>query len=132
MISNGFLFDEKLIKRAAELWRLRQIQITLDGTECVYNAVKRYVDAGEKSPYQVVLANIRGLLDAGVRVIVRLNVSRANAKNLLALVDDLEARFAGARLLSVYCAMTSEFDGIDIVPMGEDATKELFLEHQES
>ena len=26
MISNGFLFDEKLIKRAAELWRLRQIQ----------------------------------------------------------------------------------------------------------
>ena len=25
MISNGFLFDEKLIKRAAELWRLRQI-----------------------------------------------------------------------------------------------------------
>lgn len=126
MISNGFLFDEKLIKRAAELWRLRQIQITLDGTECVYNAVKRYVDAGEKSPYQVVLANIRGLLDAGVRVIVRLNVSRANAKNLLALVDDLEARFAGARLFSVYCAMTSEFDGIDIVPMREDATKELF------
>lgn len=118
MISNGFLFDEKLIKRAAELWRLRQIQITLDGTESVYNAVKRYVDAGEKSPYQVVLANIRGLLDAGVRVTVRLNVSRANAKNLLALVDDLEARFAGARLLSVYCAMTGEFDGIDIVPMG--------------
>lgn len=37
MISNGFLFDEKLIKRAAELWRLRQIQITLDGTEGVYN-----------------------------------------------------------------------------------------------
>lgn len=126
MISNGFLFDEKLIKRAAELWRLRQIQITLDGTEGVYNAVKRYVDAGEKSPYQVVLANIRGLLDAGVRVTVRLNVSRANAKNLLALVDDLEARFAGARLLSVYCAMTNEFDGIDIVPMGEDTTKELF------
>lgn len=126
MISNGFLFDEKLIKRAAELWRLRQIQITLDGPEGVYNAVKRYVDAGEKSPYQVVLANIRGLLDAGVRVTVRLNVSRANAKNLLALVDDLEARFAGARLLSVYCAMTSEFDGIDIVPMREEATKELF------
>ena len=126
MISNGFLFDEKLIKRAAELWRLRQIQITLDGPEGVYNAVKRYVDAGEKSPYQVVLANIRGLLDTGVRVTVRLNVSRANAKNLLALVDDLEARFAGARLLSVYCAMTSEFDGIDIVPMREEATKELF------
>ena len=74
----------------------------------------------------MVLANIRGLLDAGVRVIVRLNVSRANAKNLLALVDDLEARFAGARLLSAYCDMTSEFDGIDIVPMREDATKELF------
>lgn len=57
-----------------------QIQVTLDGTEGVYNAVKRYVDAGEKSPYQVVLANIRGLLDAGVRVIVRLNVSRATLR----------------------------------------------------
>ena len=40
------------------------------------------------------------------------NVSRANAKNLLALVDDLEARFAGTRLFSVYCAMTSEFDAV--------------------
>lgn len=126
MISNGFLFDEKLIKRATELWRLRQIQITLDGAEDVYNAVKRFVDAGERSPYRVVLANIRGLLDAGVRVMVRLNVSKTNCKNLLTLVDDLKTHFAGSELLTVYCAVMHEFKGIGIVPMEDEATRELF------
>lgn len=125
MTSNGFLFDEKTVERAAGLWRLRQVQITLDGAEDVYNGIKRYIDAGAESPYRVVLGNIRGLIDAGVAVMVRLNVSRSNFRSLLALVDDLEERFAGARLLTVYCELTCEFDGMDIVPMKADATESL-------
>lgn len=37
MMSNGYLFDGETVRRAASLWKLRRVQITLDGTENVYN-----------------------------------------------------------------------------------------------
>lgn len=40
MFSNAFLFTPELVKRAAELWQLRQVVVTLDGTEEVYNHTK--------------------------------------------------------------------------------------------
>ena len=43
MISNGYLFSEEIIDRAARLWELRNVQITLDGTEKVYNETKAYI-----------------------------------------------------------------------------------------
>ncbi len=56
MISNSYLFDEDMITRAVELWRLERVQITLDGPEEVYNRIKAYVNASE-NPYQRVLRN---------------------------------------------------------------------------
>ena len=43
MISNGYLFDADKVQRAKDLWQLRSVQITLDGTEQTYNRVKDYV-----------------------------------------------------------------------------------------
>ena len=60
MTSNGYLFDEALVRRARDDWNLKKVQITLDGTEAVYNRRKAYV-APEGSPFQRVLKNI-GLL----------------------------------------------------------------------
>ena len=33
MTSNGYLFDADMVQRARDLWQLRSVQITLDGTE---------------------------------------------------------------------------------------------------
>lgn len=100
-VSNGYLFDEETVKNAADNWNLKRVQITLDGTEEVYNKVKAYIYK-QGSPYQTVMENIGHLLDSGVSVSIRLNMDMHNAENLLELVEDLANRFARKKGLSVY------------------------------
>ena len=101
MISNGYLFTDDLVEEAVSLWNLQKVQITLDGTEEVYNRSKAFIYQGE-SPYRRVLANIRRLLDAGIKVSVRLNVGPHNAEDLLALAGELGAQFGGEKGFTVY------------------------------
>lgn len=111
MISNGYLFDDATVKQAVNLWKLNNVQITLDGTEEVYNRSKAYIYKDGKSPYQVVMANIGRLLDAGIGVSVRLNIDDYNADNLMLLADELSARFAGKKRFQVYSHTLYEFLG---------------------
>ena len=101
MISNGYLFDDTAVKKAVESWNLERVQITLDGTEAVYNKAKAYIYK-EGNPYQIVLDNIGRLLDAAITVRIRLNMDLYNAENLLSLVDDLAQRFSGRSGFYVY------------------------------
>ncbi|MBQ3214878.1 MAG: 4Fe-4S cluster-binding domain-containing protein [Oscillospiraceae bacterium] len=94
MISNGYLFDDEMIQRAITNWNLQQVQITLDGTEEVYNRCKAFIYR-EGSAYQVVTGNIGRLLDQGISVMVRMNLDFHNADNLLLLADELAERFGG-------------------------------------
>lgn len=101
MTSNAYLFDEETIRRAKEQWHLGSIQITLDGTEDVYNRSKAYVCC-EGSAYQVVMKNIDDLLSAGIKVSIRLNLGEHNVEDLNRLAGVLAQRFAGKRGISVY------------------------------
>lgn len=101
MVSNGYLFDEAAVKKAAERWNLKKVQITLDGTEEVYNRVKAFIYR-EGNPYQIVLNNMERLLDESIKIAVRLNMDMHNADNLLELADELARRFAGRKNFSVY------------------------------
>ena len=99
--SNGYLFDKETVETAVADWNLKRVQITLDGTEKVYNKVKAYI-YHQGNPYQTVMDNIGRLLDASVNVTIRLNMDMHNAENLLELVDDLASRFGGRKGISVY------------------------------
>ncbi len=101
MTSNGYLFDEELLTRAVELWHLKRVQITLDGTEEVYNRSKAFIYR-EGSPYRRVVDNIEGLLDREIRVAIRLNFDLYNAENLFQLVEELTPRFRGRKGLTIY------------------------------
>jgi radical SAM protein with 4Fe4S-binding SPASM domain len=101
MVSNGYLFDEEVVRRALDDWNLKYVQITLDGTESVYNKAKAYIYRNG-SPYQIVLNNIGRLLDAGVRVVVRCNMDLYNAEDLMKLVEELAERFGGRKGIHVY------------------------------
>ncbi|MBP3269970.1 MAG: radical SAM protein [Bacteroidales bacterium] len=101
MVSNGLLFDEGIVAEAVDLWKLKKVQITLDGTEEVYNRVKNYVNL-EGNAFREVLRNIHLLVDAGVRVSIRLNIDRHNADDLFVLADNLGREFGGNTLVSVY------------------------------
>lgn len=101
MVSNGYLFDDALAEKAESKWNLKRIQITLDGTEDVYNRIKAFVYS-DTNPYRIVLANVRRLLDRGIKVVIRLNMDLHNAEDLLVLADELTRRFGGEKLLRVY------------------------------
>jgi UTP--glucose-1-phosphate uridylyltransferase len=85
MTSNGYLFDEKLVTKAVHSWNLEDIQITLDGTENVYNKTKNYIYKNTNA-FKRVIDNIGLLLKAGVRVMIRLNIGEHNKEDLYELV----------------------------------------------
>lgn len=102
MVSNGYLFTDEIVQKAVSRWNLKRIQITLDGTEAVYNRAKAFIYRDGNSPYRIVLDNIERLLNASVQVVIRLNMDLHNAEDLLALVDELAQRFGGRKGLRVY------------------------------
>ena len=101
MVSNAYLFDKELIRTAKDDWNLISLQITLDGTEAVYNATKAYLHPKD-NPYQRVMKNIEDLLDSGVSVNVRLNVTDKNYADLSELIDELSERFGGRKGFTCY------------------------------
>ena len=101
MFSNGYLFDKQTIEKGKELWNLNEIQITLDGTEKIYNKVKAYKNK-DKNAYERVLNNIGDLLDSGIKVTIRLNIDAYNMKDVKLLVNELACRYKGRKGLSVY------------------------------
>lgn len=126
MTSNGYLFSEELINRVAVDWNLRLIQITLDGTEEIYNKVKGYVytDKGEESPYWRVLRNIHLLLERGIQVIIRLNVDKQNAGDLRNLIDELFLGFYDTgKKPDIYAARI--FDECEILSESAAAVEEI-------
>ena len=101
MTSNGYLFDADTVQRAKDLWQLRRVQITLDGTEQTYNRVKAYVHQGVNA-FERVLQNIGMLTAAGIHVSIRLNVDKHNIGEMTELVQLLHQRFGTNEHLSIY------------------------------
>lgn len=101
MISNGLLMDQQLIATAFECWNLRHIQITLDGTQTVYNVTKNYKGA-IKNPFGIVISNIEQLLNANIRVSVRVNLGLHNYEDVSLLITQLSEQFPKKKGLSVY------------------------------
>lgn len=101
MTSNGYLFSDDIIRRATQNWKLRKVQITLDGTESVYNQIKGYV-AANGSPYRRVLENVGKLLEAGIQVALRMNMDEESGEDLGKLTEELNERFSETKCLNVY------------------------------
>lgn len=106
--SNGYLFDEETVKKASNDWKVKLVQITLDGTEEVYNRAKAYVDSKGKNPFKIVTDNIETLLKYGVKVNVRVNIGEHNLDDLYNLVDFIAERYKGYEGLGVYSHLLFE------------------------
>ena len=118
MVSNGYLFDDETVEKAVSLWKLKHVQITLDGTEAVYNRSKAFIYR-QGSAYQVVLANIGRLLKAGIQVAIRLNLDLYNAENLMQLADELAERFSGMGDLRVYTHLLFDDEHTEAKPRSD-------------
>ena len=99
--TNGYLFNDEVVEKAVNLWNLKWVQITLDGTEEVYNRVKAYIYK-EGNPYQIVLRNIKLISDSSIKTKIRLNMDLYNVDDLLALSEDLKQHFGGRDNVKAY------------------------------
>lgn len=129
IVTNAYLFDESLVRTAKDDWHLSNAQITLDGTEAVYNEVKAYVHPNE-NPYRRVLRNIGLLLDSKIAVNVRLNVTAKNAADLSKLVDELADRFGGVKGFSAYSHAV--YEGVGFEPVSYDSDMREWVDVQTS
>lgn len=103
MISNGYLFSNDIIVNAKEIWNLDFVQITLDGTEKIYNKTKSYIYKSDSNPFLTVLSNINNLLKNNIKVSIRINIDRHNKNDLYNLIDLLCEEFSDYKdILGVY------------------------------
>lgn len=101
MTSNGYLFDEDTIKEAKEEWLLKKVQITVDGTEKIYNRSKAYIYKNVNA-YQHVIENIHRLQKAEIAIKIRLNIDMHNADDLQLLIEEFHLRFNNPKGITIY------------------------------
>jgi radical SAM protein with 4Fe4S-binding SPASM domain len=128
MISNGFLVDDDIVNKMVNNWNLRWIQITIDGTEEVYNKTKNYLDVSSGiSPYNKVIDNIKMMTNKGIYVLVSLRVNKCNGESLLELLQNLFLVFRGNKYLSVMCAAIHEKKQGEYMPRTQE--EEQYVRH---
>ena len=111
MISNGYLFSQETILRAKNQWNLTTVQITLDGTEEVYNRCKNYIYSNGRSPYKVVINNIKSIISMGIFVSIRLNLDTHNFEDLKILIEELHSTLGDNSNYGIYVHLLFEDSG---------------------
>lgn len=101
MTTNGYLLDEEMVSRAKTLWNLKDVMISVDGTERNYNEIKAYVSA-EDNPYQRVMRNIGLLLEKEIRVELRMNFDLGNWQDFESLMKEATERWPKNPYLMVH------------------------------
>lgn len=101
MISNGYLITPEIVKRATELWKLKRIQITIDGLNEKYSKIKNYKN-GDKNAFFKVMENIRLLIHSDIHVEIRLNVDYYNIDDIEALIEYLTEKFSFNKNVNIY------------------------------
>lgn len=110
MTTNGYLFDEEMVKKAKEKWLLRTTVITLDGTQDVYNKTKNYI-YNDENAFERVINNIELLLKNEIRVAIRLNVGFKNFEDIKTLIGFIKERFSHNEILSIVPIALYDLDG---------------------
>lgn len=128
MTSNGYLFDSTIVDRAKKLWKLKRVQITLDGTEKTYNKVKNYIYNTDDSPFYRVIRNIHLLLDAEILVNIRLNIERYNIEDIYKLIDQLDCEFNKNKFLHIYPAILFDDCKVNLKTRDEEMNNKLLEE----
>lgn len=112
MTTNGYLFGERMVEKALSLWNLKNIQITIDGTEENYNRIKAFVNTNGKSAYQQVTNNIEHILEkSDIKVSLRVHLDNNNVDDIWQLIKELGERFHNKNNIRIYLSPIFETVG---------------------
>ena len=103
IISNGSLINKTMITRKFKKWKVKDVQITLDGTKDNYEKCKSYLPP-KKNIFEKILNTIKLLAENNINVHIRLNIDRNNMSDILSLIDIIEDNFNGMKFVTYYPA----------------------------
>lgn len=89
IITNGSLLSDEIVNDKLQFWNVKNIQITLDGTEKEYIKRKRYINPSEGEFYKI-LNNISKVALKGIFVNIRLNIDTQNKLDILKLLKEID------------------------------------------
>lgn len=120
MITNGYLFNQMTIANSLKNWRLKVVQITLDGMNYYYEKVKKF---GDSNSFERVIENIDALTANKVIVNIRINYSKTNFDEVINLIHFLGEKYAKNEMVGVYTSpifeTESESNGLKIALFNE-------------
>lgn len=128
IITNGYNFHEVDDDTLVNVWRTRNVQITLDGVGEAYNKIKNYKDPFT-DPFTHVIKNMHRLLSLGIRVSVRFNLSPDNYSTLKELADYLANEFKENNGISVYIHPLFENHG-ELGVLSESQREDLYWDYE--
>ena len=102
MITNGSLITEEIIRKMKTDWKLRNIQVSMDGAEEEYIFRKKYVNY--KDYYHSVMEAISRMSEEGIRVSIRCNVDENNIDGVDRFLNDLNSGITNKEHVSMYAA----------------------------
>lgn len=112
MITNGSLLTEAAVDKMAGKWKLRKVQISMDGAEPDYISRKKY--RKYKDFYHTVMQAVDLLTARNIQVSIRCNIDENNFDGIPQFLSDLSAAIQNKGKVHVYLAP------LDVVRMGRN------------
>lgn len=103
MITNASLITRELAHEIKEVWRLKKVQVSLDGDRRDYTQRKRYIDPVRHN-YDTVMRAVHYLADEDIRVNLRVNFDRDSIGRLRLFLDEMENEFGENKNVTLYLA----------------------------
>ncbi len=100
MITNGSLITPETVEKMKDLWRLERIQISTDGDEESYISRKQYIKYSDY--YHSVIDSVNRISDAGIKIMVRINVDYDNLSGVPYFIDELANKITNKENVTVY------------------------------
>lgn len=100
MISNASLITDEIIEKMTGKWKLRDIQISMDGDESAYIARKRYYQYHDY--YCKALSAADRLAERGVVVTIRCNVDNDNWDSVQTMLRDMQELIKNRDRVCIY------------------------------
>lgn len=97
--TNGVLFSDELIEQATIDWNLKAVQITIDGLKTTYENIKEY---NFENAFELVINRILAIIEAGIRMQIRINYDDTNINEVLELIEYLKNQLPSKKGVFVY------------------------------
>ena len=102
ILSNGTVYNEEILRKMYEEWKVYEFHVTLDGEKDVHNKKKNYVNPGFDG-YSRVMELVEKLLEHDIIVACRINIDKNNIDSLNNIISSFD-KYNHKDLLNIYAA----------------------------